>query len=145
MKKLFSFKVFPSILMFILFLFSPFKLTSINNYNDVIGFSIGIGGSSLGFFVAAVTLLQSGSISTFMKRTKELGTDLKIIRWLMTSILYSFLFSFSGLFLLMFHELNQLLDRVLFSFWVASLTGVVIAGGMTVFSLFVMFIIEDKK
>ncbi|WED56171.1 hypothetical protein OE059_04745 [Exiguobacterium profundum] len=144
MKKLFSFKVFPSFLIFILFLFLPLKLTSIENYNDVIGFSIGIGGSSLGFFVAAVTLLQSGSISTFMKRTKELGTDVKIIRWLMTSILYSFLFSFSGLFLLMFHELNQILDRILFSFWVASLTGVVIAGGMTVFSLFVMFIIEDK-
>ncbi|MBQ6459513.1 MAG: hypothetical protein IJJ35_07950 [Exiguobacterium sp.] len=144
MKKLFSFKVFPSFLIFILFLFLPLKLTSIENYNDVIGFSIGIGGSSLGFFVAAVTLLQSGSISTFMKKTKELGTDVKIIRWLMTSILYSFLFSFSGLFLLMFHELNQILDRILFSFWVASLTGVVIAGGMTVFSLFVMFIIEDK-
>lgn len=108
------------------------------------GYSIRLESSSLGFFVAAVALLQSGSFSRFMQITIELGTDKKIIRWLMTSILCSFVF-FVGLFTLLFKGLNTWIDRFLFSFWSASLLGVIIAGGVTVLSLFALFIVKDKK
>ncbi len=146
MKVFLSGKVFPPILCFILFFFFiPLDFDDIENYNDIVGYSIGLGSSSLGFFVAAVALLQSGSFSRFMQITIELGTDKKIIRWLMTSILYSFVFSFVGLFALLFKGLNTWIDRFLFSFWSASLLGVIIAGGVTVLSLFALFIVKDKK
>lgn len=145
MKKSFLFKVLPPLIIFVVFLFPlPIELEDIENFNDVVGYSIGIGGSSLGFLVAAVTLLQSGSISRFMQRTIELGTDKKIVRWIMTSILYSFIFSFAGLFMLLFHNLYLLLDRLLFSLWISSLSGVLISGAMTVLSLFIIFIFEDR-
>lgn len=144
MKVFLSWKIFPPIICFILFCLLPIGLNDIENYNDIVGYSIGLGSSSLGFFVAAVALLQSGSFSRFMQITIDLGTDKKIIRWLMTSILYSFIFSFVGLFALMLKGLSSWLDKFLFSLWLSSLSGVIIAGGVTVFSLFALFIIKDK-
>ncbi|WP_217588755.1 hypothetical protein [Lentibacillus saliphilus] len=83
---------------FIILYFSDIDYEKITNLEDILTASIAISSSSLGFFIAGVSILQTSSISRFYKKLVQLGTNKKIIAWLMTSIVYVFLLAFLSLF-----------------------------------------------
>jgi len=109
--------------------------TEIKSIKDVLLGAIALSSSSLGFFIAGVSIMQTSNFSKFYKVLVELGTNKKIIAWLMASIGYLFLLAFLSLFLLFFLDSSHVLVGILFNVWVSTLAAAFIS------SLFVTLII----
>lgn len=119
----------------ILFSCVSFDYSNIKNMKDIFLGSIALGSSSLGFFIAGVSIMQTTNFSRFYKKLVELGTNKKITAWLMAAIGYLFLLSFLSLFLLFFMDINNTFVQILFNIWLSTLAASFIS------SLFVTVII----
>ncbi|WP_336883608.1 hypothetical protein [Priestia koreensis] len=92
--------VVPLVIIFI------FKIdySSFSNIDNILLGSIALSSAAMGFFIAGVAIMQTSNFSRFYKALTDLGTDKKIMSWLMTSIGYMFFlasFSLVGLFLVL--------------------------------------------
>lgn len=115
--KIFLF-VIPLIIAFII---HP-SYDKIANLKDVLLGSIAFGSTAVVFFIASVSILQTSNISKFYKHLVALGTNKKIISWLMTAIAYMFILSLLSLIVLFC--LNGSFSNslvILLNFWLASL------------------------
>ncbi|MEC1289436.1 hypothetical protein P9B58_03960 [Bacillus mojavensis] len=121
----------------VVFIIQP-SYDSIVNLKDVLLGSIAFGSTSVGFFIASVSILQTSNISKFYKHLVVLGTNKKIISWLMTAIAYMFVLSLLSLIVLIF--LNGSFSsslEVLLNFWFASLC----ASFLSTFWIILLFLI----
>ena len=102
---------------------------------DVLLGAIALASSSLGFFIAGVSIMQTSKFSKFYKVLIDLGTDKKIIAWLMAAIGYLFFLAFLSLFLIFFIGYNHIAIEILYNIWFATLSAAFLS------SLFVTLII----
>lgn len=105
------------------------------NMKDVLLGAIALASSSLGFFIAGVSIMQTSKFSKFYKVLIDLGTDKKIIAWLMAAIGYLFFLAFLSLFLIFFIGYNHIAIEILYNIWFATLSAAFLS------SLFVTLII----
>ncbi|KZS48112.1 hypothetical protein AWU65_20365 [Paenibacillus glucanolyticus] len=103
--------------------------------------SIALSSSSLGFFIAGVSILQTSNLSKFYDKLVQLGTDKKILGWLMTSIFYMFLLSATSLLALFFIDGTGIATTLLLNIWLALL----IASILSMFFIIFIFIIVFLK
>ena len=118
-----------------IFSYMKISYSELENMDNIFLGSIALGSSSLGFFIAGVSIMQTSNFSKFYKVLVDLGTNKKITAWLMASIGYLFLLSFISLFLLFFMNYNHPIIAILYNIWLATLTASFIS------SLFVTLII----
>jgi hypothetical protein len=96
------FKLMVFVLPMVVIFYLKIDYNSIDNLGDILLGSIAFSSSSLGFFIAGVSILQTSNLSRYYKKLIDLGTDKKIISWLFTAIAYMFMLSSLSLILLFF-------------------------------------------
>ncbi|MCM3281781.1 hypothetical protein M3591_14910 [Exiguobacterium sp. MER 193] len=119
-----------------------FYTSTVTNFGAVLSAGVGLGSSILGFLIAAITLLISGIASKFYEQLIKLKTDKKILRWIMASIVYSFIFSITSLLGLVVIDTNPSIELLIYTLWSASLFAVIQTNFMVIFSLSV--IVKNK-
>lgn len=143
--KIINWKTIPFLLAFIVgywLIDLTFYTSTVKDFSAVLSASAGFGSSTLGFLIAAITLLISGIASKFYDQLVNLKTDKKILRWIMASIVYSFIFSITSLIGLVVFESNPVIELLVFTLWSASLFSVIQTSFMVIFSLYV--IVKNK-
>lgn len=143
--KFFSWKTLPFLMSFGVgyWLISlSFYTSTVTNFGAVLSAGVGLGSSILGFLIAAITLLISGIASRFYEQLIKLKTDKKILRWIMASIVYSFIFSITSLLGLVVIDTNPSIELLIYTLWSASLFAVIQTNFMVIFSLSV--IVKNK-
>lgn len=109
------------IIPFIIIISINIDYTKFNNLNDIFLGSIALSSSSLGFFIAGVSILQTSNISKYYKKLKDLGTDKKIMSWLMTAIAFMFILSCLSLISLFFTTEITSSVKILLDVWLSFL------------------------
>jgi hypothetical protein len=121
------FKLVVFVLPMAVIFFLKIDYNSIDNLDDILLGSIAFSSSSLGFFIAGVSILQTSNLSRYYKKLTDLGTDKKIISWLFTAIAYMFMLSSLSLILLFFVADIIKPVEILFSIWLSFLCAATIS------------------
>jgi hypothetical protein len=100
---------------------------SISTVKDVMKADIGFSMSAMGFFLAGVSILQTSSASPYYKILKDLGTDRKIVSWLMASIAYMFLLSSFSILGLFFGSVIPKQYYLFFDIWLSLLSASILS------------------
>lgn len=140
-------KAFSKIIIFIIplliIIWAEPSYESVVNLKDVLLGSIAFASTSVGFFIAGVSILQTSNISKFYKKLVELGTNKKIIAWLMTSITYMFILSLLSILVLFFLNGNfEGIVIILLNVWLATLCASFLS---TLFIILLFLIIFTNK
>ncbi|MED5019321.1 hypothetical protein P9847_18630 [Paenibacillus chibensis] len=124
-------------------LLTTFKVnySQVEQLPNILMGSIALSSSSLGFFIAGVSILQTSNLSRFYEKLVQLGTNRKILGWLMTSIFYMFLLSVTSLIALFFISGTGIETTILLNVWLALLIASVLS---TLFIIFIFIIVFLK-
>ncbi|MGG2111932.1 hypothetical protein ABFY60_15640 [Lysinibacillus pakistanensis] len=132
-------KLFIFLIPLLIFSFVKIDYSSFANMKDVLLGAIALASSSLGFFIAGVSIMQTSNLSKFYKVLVDLGTDKKIIGWLMASIGYLFLLAFLSLFLILFMDFHNIFISILFNLWFATLTAAFLSSLFVTVTIILVF------
>lgn len=116
-------KLLIKLLLFVIPLIIIFRLkidyNQFENIDNILLGAIAFSSAAMGFFIAGVSIMQTGKISRFYKVLTDLGTDKKIMSWLMTAIGYMFTLSSLSLVGLFLASNITGTVTVLFNIWLA--------------------------
>lgn len=138
-KLIYKFSLFVVPLIFI----TIFKVdySNIKNLDTILTGTIAISSSSLGFFIAGVSILQTSNMSKYYDKLVELGANKKIMGWLMTTIVYMLLLAFFSLFILFMKGIEFENIGFLMNIWLSLLFASFLA---TIFIVFLFAYIFTK-
>lgn len=114
---------------------------NLKNIDNILLGAIAVSSSSLGFFIAGVSILQTSKISRFYKALTDLGTDRKIMSWLMTAISYMFVTSALSLISLFFSGSARSV-KFLMDLWLSFLSASLLS---TFFIILIFGIVFTRK
>lgn len=120
----------------VIYILTDINYSDFPNLDNILMASIAFSSSSLGFFIAGVSLLQTSHVSKFYKNLVQLGTNKKIIAWLMSTIAY--MFSLSAISLI-----SMFLDPETYGFildiWVSLICASLISTLFIVVNFYIVF------
>ncbi|MDQ0350708.1 hypothetical protein J2R98_000511 [Alkalibacillus filiformis] len=113
-------KASPFVISFVvIYFFMDITIIPSEKFTDLLVASIAYSSSSIGFFIAGVSILQTSQISRFYKKLVELGTNKKLISWLMAAIGYMFILSSLSLLLLYLISNGSTITYIIYVLWLS--------------------------
>lgn len=135
-------KLSPFIISFVVIKKMGICYNSITNMDDILLGSIAFSSSSLGFFIAGVSIMQTSNMSRYFTTLTQLGTDKKIISWLLTTIAYMFVLSSLSLIMLFFISNITGVITLILNVWLSLLIAALVS---TLFVITIFTIVFTKE